>query len=57
MTEKKEAVYSTIDLVALFAELLKDGYTGLSLKLITDLIERDCEDITEGKDIKWETSI
>jgi hypothetical protein len=53
----KEPVYSTIDLVALFAGLLKDGYNGLSLKLITDLIERDCEDITEGKEIEWRTSI
>jgi hypothetical protein len=57
MSKEKEAVYSTIDLVHLFAELLKDGYTGLSMKLITDLIERDCKDITEGKEIKWQTSI
>jgi hypothetical protein len=57
MKKENEAVYSTIDLVHLFAELLKDGYTGLSMKLITDLIERDCKDITDGKEIKWQTSI
>jgi hypothetical protein len=53
----QEPVYATADLVALFAGLEKEGYTGLSLKLITDLIERDCQDITEGKEIKWQTSI
>lgn len=53
----KEPIYSTIDLVALFAGLLQDGYNGLSMKLITDLIERDCPDITEGKEIEWRTSI
>ena len=55
--KEKEAIYSTIDLVALFAGLLKDGYNGLSMKLITDLIERDCKDITKGKEIEWRTSI
>ena len=55
--KEKQAIYSTIDLVALFAGLLKDGYNGLSMKLITDLIERDCEDITKGKEIEWRTSI
>ena len=54
---KNEPIYSTIDLVALFANLLQDGYNGLSMKLITDLIERDCPDITEGKEIEWRTSI
>jgi hypothetical protein len=53
----QEPVYATADLVALFAGLEKEGSTGLSLKLITDLIERDCQDITEGKEIKWQTSI
>ena len=42
----KEPMYSTVDLVYLFAELLRDGYTALNMKLITDLIERDCKDIT-----------
>jgi hypothetical protein len=57
MMKGKEPLYSTADLIAMFKRLEKDGYSGLSIKLITDLIERDCEDITEGKDIEWQISI
>jgi hypothetical protein len=45
---KEEKLYSTIDLTALFANLLKDGYTAVNLKLITDLIEKEIQPI--GKD-------
>jgi len=55
--KKDEPIYSTIDLVYLFAELLKDGYTGLNMKLITDLIERDCEDITTERECECHSSI
>ena len=55
--KEQNPVYATSDLIAMFAGLQKEGYTGLSLKLITDLIERDCKDITEGKEIEWQTSI
>jgi len=55
--KEQEPVYSTIDLVYLFADLLKDGYTGLNMKLITDLIERDCLDITEERECECHTSI
>ena len=46
MSEDK--LYSTVDLTALFANLLKDGYTAVNLKLITDLIEKEIQPI--GKD-------
>jgi hypothetical protein len=42
---KEDKLYSTIDLTALFANLLKDGYTAVSMKLITDLIEKEIEPI------------
>lgn len=45
---KEEKLYSTIDLTALFANLLRDGYTAVNMKLITDLIEKEIEPI--GKD-------
>ena len=38
---KEEKLYSTVDLTALFANLLKDGYTAVNMKLITDLIEKE----------------
>jgi hypothetical protein len=53
----KEAIYATADLVSLFQGLADDGYEGLSISLIKDLIERDCSDITEGKEIEWQVSI
>lgn len=43
-----DKLYSTIDLTALFANLLRDGYTAVNMKLITDLIEKEIEPI--GKD-------
>jgi hypothetical protein len=54
---KDEPMYSTVDLVHLFAELLRDGYTSLNKKLIIDLIERDCADITKEKECECQTSI
>jgi hypothetical protein len=36
-----EARYRTQDLIDLFRVLYSQGYTGLNLKLIIDLIERD----------------
>jgi hypothetical protein len=45
---KEDKLYSTVDLTALFANLLKDGYTAVNLKLITDLIEKEIQPI--GKD-------
>lgn len=53
----KQPLYATTDLVDLFEQLSKDGYSGLSMGLIKDLIERDCKDITEGKEIEWQISI
>ena len=52
----KQPLYATSDLVDLFEQLVKDGYEGLSIGLIKDLIERDCKDITEGKEIEWQTA-
>jgi hypothetical protein len=54
--EEKHPLYATSDLISLFKQLAKDGYSGLSMGLITDLIERDCKDITEGKEIEWQTA-
>ena len=54
---KDEPMYSTVDLVHLFAELLRDGYTSLNKKLIIDLIERDCADITKEKECECQTLI
>ena len=53
----REAIYATKDLVSLFQGLENEGYEGLSINLIKDLIERDCSDITEGKEIEWQVSI
>jgi hypothetical protein len=47
---KEDKMYSTIDLTALFANLLKDGYTAINMKLITDLIELEIKPI--GKEEK-----
>jgi hypothetical protein len=44
----KDKLYSTVELTALFANLLKDGYTAVNMKLITDIIEKEIEPI--GKD-------
>jgi hypothetical protein len=45
---KQDKLYSTVDLTALFANLLKDGYSAVNMKLITDLIEKEIKPI--GKD-------
>lgn len=42
---KQEKLYSTVDLTALFANLLKDGYSAVNMKLITDLIEKEIKPI------------
>jgi hypothetical protein len=42
---KKDKLYSTIDLTALFANLLKDGYTAVNMKVVIDLIEKEIEPI------------
>lgn len=43
--EMSKEMYNTLDLVHLFTELQDDGYTGLSLGLVIDLVRGrlDCE--------------
>jgi hypothetical protein len=43
-----EARYRTQDLIDLFRVLYSQGYTGLNLKLIIDLIERDLATIDKN---------
>jgi len=40
-----EARYKTLDLVNLFTELENDGYLGMNMKLITDLITTRLEEV------------
>ena len=40
---KAEVIYDTKALIKLFKNLEKEGYSGLSLGLILDLIERDAK--------------
>ena len=40
-TELGQQMFKTKKLIKLFKQLKKDGYSGLSLGLIIDLIERD----------------
>jgi Ca2+-binding EF-hand superfamily protein len=49
----KEPLYSTQELIHLFQTLADDGYEGMNMKLITDMIELGCKDITEGEEITW----
>jgi hypothetical protein len=42
---KEDRLYSTVDLTALFANLLKDGYTAVNMKLVIDLIEKEIKPI------------
>jgi hypothetical protein len=42
---KEDKLYSTVDLTALFANLLKDGYTAVNMKLVIDLIEKEIKPI------------
>ena len=39
------ARYKTLDLVQLFTELENDGYLGMNMKLITDLITTRLEEV------------
>ena len=39
------ARYRTLDLVQLFTELENDGYLGMNMKLITDLITTRLEEV------------
>ena len=49
----KEPLYSTRELIHLFQTIEADGYEGMNMKLITDMIELGCKDITEGEEITW----
>jgi len=40
-----DARYKTLDLVDLFTELENDGYLGMNMKLITDLIATRLEEV------------
>jgi hypothetical protein len=40
-----DARYKTLDLVNLFTELENDGYLGMNMKLITDLIATRLEEV------------
>jgi len=40
--EELQVCFDTGELVAMFNQMLLDGYTGLGLGLIIDLIRRDC---------------
>jgi hypothetical protein len=42
---KMEARYKTLDLVNLFTKLENDGYLGMNMKLITDLITTRLEEV------------
>jgi hypothetical protein len=46
---KEDKLYSTIDLTALFANLLRDGYSAVNMKLIIDLIEKEITPIRKEK--------
>jgi hypothetical protein len=52
----KESMYSTQELIHLFQTMQADGYEGMSMGLIKDMIELSCQDITEGKEIEWQVS-
>lgn len=54
--KEREPLYASTDLVALFQGLADDGYEALSMGLIKDLIELECKDTTEGKEIQWQVS-
>jgi hypothetical protein len=52
----KEPLYSTKELIHLFQTMQADGYEGMSMGLIKDMIELGCQDMTEGKEIEWQVS-
>ena len=43
--EDAQKVYCTQALIELFEGLQKDGYSGLGLGLIVDLVVRDCHEV------------
>jgi hypothetical protein len=43
--EELQICYKTDDLVGMFLQLSKDGYSGLSLGLIIDLIKERAEEV------------
>jgi hypothetical protein len=40
--EMSAELYETAELISVFCDLARDGYSGLGLGLIIDLIRRDC---------------
>jgi hypothetical protein len=57
MMKAKEPIYSTQELIHLFQTMADDGYQGISMGLIKDMIELGCKDMTEGEEIEWQLSI
>jgi hypothetical protein len=43
--EELQTCYDTEDLIAIFGQLLEEGYSGLGLGLIIDLIKERCEEV------------
>ena len=43
--EELQTCYDTEDLIAMFSQLLEEGYSGLGLGLIIDLIKERCEEV------------
>jgi hypothetical protein len=43
--EELQICYNTDDLIKMFLELSKEGYSGLGLGLIIDLIKQRCEEV------------
>jgi hypothetical protein len=43
--EELQTCYDTADLIAMFGQLLEEGYSGLGLGLIIDLIKERCEEV------------
>jgi hypothetical protein len=43
--EELQTCYDTEDLIAMFGQLLEEGYSGLGLGLIIDLIKERCEEV------------
>ena len=43
--EELQTCYDTEDLMAMFGQLLEEGYSGLGLGLIIDLIKERCEEV------------
>jgi hypothetical protein len=43
--EELQICYNTDDLIKMFLQLSKEGYSGLGLGLIIDLIKQRCEEV------------